>query len=133
MVAAPDIGHPQIQGDPLEERGLVGGVGGGVGGARAGAVRKPKLQPIVTRGQRPLQQVPHASVRVRKSLAIDFKPAHQHRGFNDIIGIVLIAAALLLLLAQISFDRYDIDANRLPATQTKHNRLASSVSGKYGF
>ncbi len=29
MVAAPDIGHPQIQGDPLEERGLVGGLGPG--------------------------------------------------------------------------------------------------------
>ena len=45
----------------------------------------------------------------------------QHRGFSDIIGIVLIAAALLLLLAQVSFDRYDIDTNRLPANQTKHN------------
>ncbi|MEY2409950.1 MAG: segregation ATPase FtsK/SpoIIIE, family [Verrucomicrobiota bacterium] len=53
------------------------------------------------------------------------KPA-EHRGFSDIIGIVLIAAALLLLLAQLSFDRYDIDANKLPANQTKHNWIGGA-------
>ena len=29
-------------------------------------------------------------------------------GFNDVIGIVLLAAALLLLVAQFSFDRFDL-------------------------
>ena len=45
----------------------------------------------------------------------------QQRGFGDILGIVLIAAALLLLLAQLSFDRFDVDSNRVPANQTAHN------------
>ena len=45
----------------------------------------------------------------------------QHRGFGDILGIALIAAALLLLLAQLSFDRYDVDSNKVPANQTAHN------------
>ena len=47
--------------------------------------------------------------------------AAQHRGFGDILGIILIAAALLLLLAQVSFNRYDVDSNRVPANQTAHN------------
>jgi len=45
----------------------------------------------------------------------------QHRGFGDILGIALIAAALLLLLAKLSFDRYDVDSNKVPANQTAHN------------
>jgi len=43
------------------------------------------------------------------------------RGFSDIIGIVLIAGAVLLLIAQFSFDRYDINTNRVPANQTVQN------------
>jgi len=54
------------------------------------------------------------------------KPAQQHRGFSDIIGIVLIAAALLLLLAQVSFDRYDVDSNKVPANQTTHNWIGAA-------
>ena len=44
-----------------------------------------------------------------------------HRGASDIIGLVLLAAALLLLLAQVSFDRYDVNSNRVPPNQTAHN------------
>ena len=54
------------------------------------------------------------------------KPAHQHRGFNDIIGIVLIAAALLLLLAQVTFERNDVASNRLPPNQTPHNWIGGA-------
>jgi S-DNA-T family DNA segregation ATPase FtsK/SpoIIIE len=53
------------------------------------------------------------------------KPAPQ-RGFSDIIGIVLISAALLLLVAQISFDRYDLAANRIPSNETPHNWIGSA-------
>ena len=52
--------------------------------------------------------------------------AAEHRGLNDIVGIVLIAAALLLLLAQLSFDRYDIDSNKVPPNQTTHNWIGGA-------
>ena len=48
------------------------------------------------------------------------KPA-EHRGLNDIIGIVLIASALLVLLAQVSFVPADLASNKVPANQTTHN------------
>ena len=54
------------------------------------------------------------------------KTARPQRGLNDIIGIVLIAAALLLLLAQLSFDRYDLNTNKVPANQTPHNWIGSA-------
>jgi S-DNA-T family DNA segregation ATPase FtsK/SpoIIIE len=47
--------------------------------------------------------------------------AAQHRGFGDILGIVLIAGALLLLLAQVSFVPSDLASNKVPANQTTHN------------
>ena len=50
----------------------------------------------------------------------------QHRGFGDILGIVLIAAALLLLLAQVSFDRFDVDSNKVPANQTAQNWIGGA-------
>jgi S-DNA-T family DNA segregation ATPase FtsK/SpoIIIE len=50
---------------------------------------------------------------------------HQ-RGFSDIIGIVLTATALLLLLAQLSFDRGDVSANKFPPNQTTHNWIGSA-------
>jgi DNA segregation ATPase FtsK/SpoIIIE, S-DNA-T family len=53
------------------------------------------------------------------------KPA-EHRGMNDIVGIVLIASALLLLLAQLSFDRYDIQSNKVPPNQTAHNWIGGA-------
>jgi DNA segregation ATPase FtsK/SpoIIIE, S-DNA-T family len=43
------------------------------------------------------------------------------RGFADIIGVVLIAAALLLLVAQLSFDRNDLEINRDPPNKPAHN------------
>ncbi len=48
------------------------------------------------------------------------------RGMSDIIGIVLIALALLLLVAQLSFDRYDLEANRVPVNQAVHNWIGSA-------
>src|SRR6185436_9753480 len=53
------------------------------------------------------------------------KPAAQ-RGFSDIIGIVLIAAALLLLAAQLSFDRQDVNSNRIPSNEITHNWIGSA-------
>jgi len=54
------------------------------------------------------------------------RAAPPQRGFNDIIGLVLLAAALLLLLAQVSFDRYDINSNRVPPNQTAHNWIGGA-------
>src|SRR6476646_1609734 len=43
------------------------------------------------------------------------------RGFNDVIGIVLMVLAVLLLVAVLSFDRYDLDINRNPPNKPAHN------------
>src|SRR5215831_10387737 len=43
------------------------------------------------------------------------------RGFGDIIGVALLAVALLLLVAQFSFDRYDLAINRDPPNRPAHN------------
>jgi S-DNA-T family DNA segregation ATPase FtsK/SpoIIIE len=51
---------------------------------------------------------------------------HHHRGFSDIIGVVLIATALLLLVAQLSFDRGDVSANKFPPNQTTHNLIGGA-------
>ncbi len=56
----------------------------------------------------------------------DSAGAAQPRGFSDIIGIVLIALGLLLLLAQLSFDRYDLAANKVPSNQTIHNWVGTA-------
>jgi S-DNA-T family DNA segregation ATPase FtsK/SpoIIIE len=45
---------------------------------------------------------------------------HAH-GWNDVVGIALIAAALLLLVAQLSFDPLDVAVNRAPPNETTHN------------
>jgi len=58
------------------------------------------------------------------------KPAAQPRGFSDIIGIVLMALGLLLLVAQLSFDRLDIAANRYPPNATPHNWIGKA--GAFG-
>jgi len=42
-------------------------------------------------------------------------------GFGDIIGVALLAAALLLLVAQLSFDRYDLASVRMPPNKPVHN------------
>jgi DNA segregation ATPase FtsK/SpoIIIE-like protein len=55
------------------------------------------------------------------------KEAAQHtRGFNDIIGFVLIALAALLLLAQLSFDRHDVSSNQFPPNQTTQNWIGQA-------
>jgi len=43
------------------------------------------------------------------------------RGFDDIIGVVLLVAAALLLIAQWSFDRYDLSFVKTPPNETVHN------------
>ncbi len=53
-------------------------------------------------------------------------PAQQHRGMSDIIGIVLIAMAVLLVVAQLSFDRGDVSSNRYPPNQTTHNLIGAA-------
>jgi len=52
----------------------------------------------------------------------------QRRGLGDIIGIVLIACALLLLVAQLSFNREDVD--RSPPPENPHNWIGTA--GAYG-
>jgi len=42
-------------------------------------------------------------------------------GFGDVIGVALLAAALLLLVAQFSFDRYDLASVRMPPNKPVHN------------
>ncbi len=45
----------------------------------------------------------------------------EHRGFADVIGVALLAAALLLLVAQFSFDHRDIPALCNPPNKPAHN------------
>src|SRR5688500_5513247 len=51
----------------------------------------------------------------------DSAKAGSHRGFNDIAGFVFIGVALLLILAQVSFDRNDVAKNAVPPNPTVHN------------
>jgi DNA segregation ATPase FtsK/SpoIIIE, S-DNA-T family len=44
-----------------------------------------------------------------------------HHGFADVIGIALLAAALLLLVAQVSFDCRDIAGLNFPPNKSTHN------------
>jgi S-DNA-T family DNA segregation ATPase FtsK/SpoIIIE len=48
-------------------------------------------------------------------------PDSSHRGFNDIVGVALLAVALLLLVSQWSFSRDDIAFLRAGAKQPIHN------------
>jgi S-DNA-T family DNA segregation ATPase FtsK/SpoIIIE len=48
-------------------------------------------------------------------------PAGSDNGLNDIIGVALLAAALLLLVAQVSFDRYDLAFIHTPPNKPIHN------------
>ena len=50
-------------------------------------------------------------------------------GFGDIIGVALLAAALLLIVAQLSFDRYDISFFKDPHNEPIHNLI--NVIGAY--
>jgi DNA segregation ATPase FtsK/SpoIIIE, S-DNA-T family len=49
------------------------------------------------------------------------KAADSRRSFNDAIGVALLAAALLLLVAQLSFDRHDISWLGEPHNPSTHN------------
>jgi DNA segregation ATPase FtsK/SpoIIIE, S-DNA-T family len=51
----------------------------------------------------------------------DAAKAGRHRGFNDIAGFVFLGLALLLLLAQVSFDRNDVRSNAVPPNPTIQN------------
>src|SRR5689334_19665244 len=51
------------------------------------------------------------------------RPAPEHRGLSDIIGIVLIAASLLVIGAQASFDPNDLASNRVPPNAATHNLI----------
>ncbi|HTA94765.1 MAG TPA: DNA translocase FtsK 4TM domain-containing protein, partial [Verrucomicrobiae bacterium] len=53
------------------------------------------------------------------------KTPDSHRGFNDVIGIALLAAALLLLVAQFSFDRYDLSFVSSTPHNHAHNWIGS--------
>ncbi|MSU60040.1 MAG: DNA translocase FtsK [Pedosphaera sp.] len=48
-------------------------------------------------------------------------PESEHHGFADVIGVVLLAAALLLVVAQLSFDRCDIASLCDPPNKPTHN------------
>jgi S-DNA-T family DNA segregation ATPase FtsK/SpoIIIE len=56
----------------------------------------------------------------------DSAKAGSHRGFNDIAGFVFIGLALLLMLAQFSFDPNDVARNRVPPNPTVHNWIGSA-------
>ena len=56
----------------------------------------------------------------------DPPPVATHRGFSDIVGILLIAAALLLLVAQLSFDSSDLAFNRVPPNRMAHNWIGKA-------
>src|ERR1043166_725533 len=47
------------------------------------------------------------------------------RGFSDIIGITLMALALLLLVAQLTFHPHDVASNRVPPNETIHNWIGA--------
>jgi S-DNA-T family DNA segregation ATPase FtsK/SpoIIIE len=53
------------------------------------------------------------------------KTPDSHHGLNDVIGIALLAAALLLLVAQFSFDRYDLSFVSTSAHHQTHNWIGS--------
>ena len=54
-------------------------------------------------------------------------PESEHRGFADVIGVALLALALLLVVAQFSFDHCDI-----PSLCTPHNKPAHNWIGPLG-
>src|SRR5271170_7386580 len=53
------------------------------------------------------------------------KTADSHNGFGDVIGVGLLAAALLLLVAQFSFDRYDLEFFKDPHNNPIHNWIGT--------
>jgi S-DNA-T family DNA segregation ATPase FtsK/SpoIIIE len=49
------------------------------------------------------------------------KTSGPHQGWNDVIGVALLALALLLFVSQISFDRFDISYVSQPYNKHVHN------------
>ena len=56
----------------------------------------------------------------------DAQKAGAPRGLSDVIGIILLAAGLLLLVAQLSFDPYDLPAHRNPPNETPNNWIGGA-------
>ncbi|MGP8053484.1 MAG: DNA translocase FtsK 4TM domain-containing protein, partial [Limisphaerales bacterium] len=57
-----------------------------------------------------------------------------HRGFDDLIGFGLLALGLLLLVAQLSFDRYDLKFIHPPGNNPVHNWIGPfGAYGAYGL
>ncbi len=52
-------------------------------------------------------------------------PPDSNKGFADVIGVALLAAALLLLVAQLSFDRYDLSFFKDPPIKPVHNWIGT--------
>src|ERR1039458_10469835 len=52
-------------------------------------------------------------------------PPDSNKGFADVIGVALLAAALLLLVAQFSFDRYDLSFFKDPPNKPVHNWIGT--------
>jgi S-DNA-T family DNA segregation ATPase FtsK/SpoIIIE len=52
-------------------------------------------------------------------------PSDSGHGFNDVIGVALLAAALLLLVAQFSFDPHDISFNFIGSNKPTHNWIGA--------
>ena len=50
-------------------------------------------------------------------------------GMNEVIGLVLLAMAVMLLVAQLSFDRYDLAAVRVPPNREAQNLIG--IGGAY--
>jgi S-DNA-T family DNA segregation ATPase FtsK/SpoIIIE len=51
--------------------------------------------------------------------------SNSKNGLNDVIGVALLALALLLLVAQLSFDRYDLASVRIPPNKEVHNWIGT--------
>jgi DNA segregation ATPase FtsK/SpoIIIE, S-DNA-T family len=49
------------------------------------------------------------------------KTSSPHHGWNDVIGVALLALALLLFISQLSFDRYDLSFIARPVNSPAHN------------
>jgi S-DNA-T family DNA segregation ATPase FtsK/SpoIIIE len=49
--------------------------------------------------------------------------SESHHGWADVIGVVLLATALVLALAQWTFDKYDLSYVRLPPNSPPHNLI----------
>ena len=60
--------------------------------------------------------------------------AESPHGLADVVGVALLAGALLLLVAQISFDRYDLSFLRNPPNDPTHNWIGTlGAHLAYGF